>query len=146
MQFLIEYSLWLKALHLIFIVSWFAGIFYLPRIFVNIQLTDSQEVKDHLNIMARKLYRFITPFMVLTIIFGTLLTIVSWGYLKAAGWFHTKMVLIALLVAYHFVCGHYRKLLEENKCNKSHVFFRYFNEFPVLVLFAAVILAVVKPY
>ncbi len=138
--------LWLKALHIIFVVSWFAGIFYLPRIFVNIRLTDSPEVKAHLNIMARKLYRFVTPFMILTIVFGAWMAVLNWTYLKAAGWFHAKMTLMLLLVIYHFVCGYFRKQLEQNQCQKSHTFFRFFNEVPVLVLFAMVIFAVVKPF
>ncbi len=137
---------WAKALHIIFVISWFAGIFYLPRIFVNIQLAESEEVKAHLKVMARKLYRFVTPFMVLTIAFGIWLSVLNWDYLKTAGWFHSKMVLIVLLIVYHFVCGHFLKQLEQNQCQKSHVYFRVFNEFPVLILFAVVIFAVVKPF
>ncbi|MEE4245909.1 MAG: CopD family protein [Kangiellaceae bacterium] len=137
--------LWLKALHLIFVVSWFAGLFYLPRIFVNIQLTEEQSVKDHLNFMARKLYRFITPFMWLTVLFGAWMAYLNWRYFEVAGWFHIKMLLVLSLIVFHFVCGHYRKQLEQGTCYKSHVFFRFFNEYPVLVLFAVVILAVIKP-
>jgi putative membrane protein len=138
--------LWLKALHIIFMVSWFAGLFYLPRIFVNIQLTDKPEVKHHLNQMARKLYRFITPFLLLTALFGIWMAVLNWDYLKTAGWFHIKVTLIVLLIGYHFSCGHFRKQLEQNRCQKSHVFFRVYNEAPVVILFAAVILAVVKPF
>jgi putative membrane protein len=138
--------LWLKALHIIFMVSWFAGLFYLPRIFVNIQLTDKAEVKQHLNLMARKLYRFITPFLFLTLLFGVWMAALNWDYFKSAGWFHAKMTLILILIGYHFTCGYFRKQLEQEQCQKSHVFFRVFNEAPVLILFAAVILAVVKPF
>jgi putative membrane protein len=88
--------LWLKALHIIFMVSWFAGLFYLPRIFVNIQLTDKAEVKQHLNLMARKLYRFITPFLFLTLLFGVWMAALNWDYFKSAGWFHAKMTLIRI--------------------------------------------------
>jgi len=137
---------WAKALHLIFMVCWFAGLFYLPRIFVNIQLTESDEVKQHLNVMARKLYRFTTPFMILTFIFGGWMTYLNWDYLATAGWFHAKMTLVLLLIGYHFSCGFYRQQLSAGTCRKSHVFFRFYNEAPVLVLFAAVILAVVKPF
>ncbi len=138
--------LWLKALHIIFMVSWFAGLFYLPRLFVNIQLSDNTEVKQHLNLMARKLYRFVTPFLFLTVIFGIWMAVLNWDYFKSAGWFHAKMTLMILLIGYHFSCGYFRKRLEAGTCQKSHVFFRYFNEAPVLILFAAVILAVLKPF
>lgn len=137
---------WLKALHIIFMVSWFAGLFYLPRLFVNIQLTESPDVKRHLNIMARKLYRFVTPFLFLTVIFGAWMAVLNWDYFKSAGWFHAKMTLMVLLIGYHFSCGYFRRQLEAGTCLKSHVFFRFFNEAPVLILFAAVILAVVKPF
>lgn len=138
--------LWLKALHIFFMVSWFAGIFYLPRIFVNIQLTDQPAVKQHLNQMAQKLYRFITPFMYLTIIFGVWLTAHTWPAYKAAGWFHAKMLLIVLLIGYHHMCGMFRKQLANDECQKSHTFFRVFNELPVFILLGAVILAVLKPF
>ncbi|NVJ59723.1 MAG: CopD family protein [Gammaproteobacteria bacterium] len=137
--------LWVKAFHIIFMVAWFAGLFYLPRIFVNIQLTENNDVKQHLNLMARKLYRFITPFLFLTAFFGIWLAILQWNYLKAAGWFHAKMLLMIILVGYHFWCGIYRKQLEQNLCHKSHIYFRFFNEAPVLVLFAMVLLVVLKP-
>ncbi|NVJ48911.1 MAG: CopD family protein [Gammaproteobacteria bacterium] len=138
--------LWIKALHIIFMVCWFAGLFYLPRIFVNIQLSESAEVKAHLNQMALKLYRFMAPFLVLTVFFGVWLAWLNWDYLARAGWFHAKMTLLVLLIGYHFSCGYYRRQLANNRCQKSHLFFRFFNEAPVLVLFAAVILAVLKPF
>lgn len=127
-------------------VSWFAGIFYLPRIFVNLAMTENDGAFNHLNIMARKLYRFITPFMVLTIAFGIWLTTYNWDYYKSAGWFHTKVFLVLILVAYHFTCGYFQKQFAEGRCSRGHVFFRWFNEFPVLVLVGIVILAVIKPF
>ncbi|MRX27655.1 CopD family protein [Kangiella sp. HZ709] len=138
--------LWIKSLHIIFMVSWFAGIFYLPRIFVNLAMTENDGAFNQLNIMARKLYRFITPFMILTIVFGVWLTSYNWDYYKAAGWFHTKIALMLVLVVYHFICGHFQKQFAEGRCSKSHVFFRWFNEFPVVILIAIIILVVVKPF
>ncbi len=136
---------WLKALHLIFVVSWFAGIFYLPRIFVNIQLTEHLEVKQHLLVMARKLYRFITPFMALTIAFGVSLAYINWELYQTQVWFHIKMTIMLLLIGYHFLCGYFYRQLLENKCQRSHLFFRIYNEIPVFALFAMIILAVLKP-
>ncbi len=138
--------LWVKSLHLIFMVSWFAGIFYLPRIFVNLAMTEDDGAFNQLNLMAGKLYRFITPFMILTIIFGIWLTTYSWEYYKGTGWFHTKIFLVKVLVAYHLICGHFQKQFAEGRCSKSHVFFRWFNEFPVLVLVGIVFLVVLKPF
>lgn len=137
--------LWIKAFHIIFMVCWFAGVFYLPRIFVNLAMTENDGAFNQLNLMARKLYRFITPFMVLTIGFGVWLT-VELPYVMKQGWFHAKLLLVAILVVYHFVCGFFQKQFAEGRCQKSHVFFRWFNEFPVLILFAVIILVVVRPF
>lgn len=138
--------LWIKSFHIFFMVAWFAGIFYLPRIFVNLAMTEDDGAFNLLNIMARKLYRFITPFMVLTIIFGLWLASYNWSYYMSSGWFHSKMLIIALLVVYHFICGHFQKQFAEGTCNKSHTYFRVFNEIPVLMLLGAVMLAVLKPF
>jgi putative membrane protein len=137
---------WVKAFHLFFMVAWFAGIFYLPRIFVNLAQTENDGAFNQLNIMARKLYRFITPFMILTIIFGLWLTSYNWEYYLKSGWFHAKMTIILLLIIYHFICGVYQKQFADGRCNKSHTYFRVFNEIPVLFLLGAVILAVIKPF
>ncbi|NVK21886.1 MAG: CopD family protein [Kangiellaceae bacterium] len=138
--------LWVKTFHIFFMVAWFAGIFYLPRIFVNLAMTENDGAFNQLNLMAQKLYRFITPFMVLTIVFGLWLASYNWQYYLTSGWFHAKMALIVLLVIYHFVCGYYQKQFSQGTCKKSHTYFRVFNELPVLVLLGAVILAVVKPF
>jgi len=139
--------IWVKALHIIFMVAWFAGIFYLPRLFVNHAMTDSAEIKAQLEIMQRKLYRFITPWMALTLVFGFwLLFDYAWAAYAHMLWLHIKIVLVALLVAYHFYCGKIIRQLESGDRRRSHVWFRWFNEFPVLILFAVVILAVVKPF
>lgn len=138
--------LWIKAFHIIFLISWFAGIFYLPRLFVNHAMTDNDAVKRQLEGMEHRLYRFITPFAILTLILGL------WMYFDYARalyqhmyWLDIKLVLTALLYIYHFYCG---KIIREFKLGnntRGHVFYRWFNEFPVLILFSVVILVVVKP-
>lgn len=138
--------LWLKAFHLIALIAWFAGIFYLPRLFVYHALATEQATRDHLKIMERKLYRFITPFMVLTIAFGVAMILTSPDYYLRAGWLHAKLALVALLVVYHLYCGRLVKRFADDANVRSHVFYRWLNELPVLVLFGAVILAVVKPF
>jgi len=136
--------LWLKALHIIFMTSWFAGIFYLPRIFVNMAMAKSDETYQHLFNMAKKLYRFITPLMLLTITFGISLLVVN-PQLLSLGWMQIKLGLVVILIAYHFLCGSYLNRFSDRETVKHHVFYRWFNEFPVLILFAVVVLVVVKP-
>ena len=138
--------LWVKAFHLIFMVCWFAGIFYLPRLFVYHAMAKDQATRDHLAIMERKLYRFTTPFAVLTIGFGLWLANYNWSYYLQSHWFYGKLALVLLLVGYHWQCGRYVKQLQHNNSTHSHVFYRWFNELPVLVLFAVIILVVVKPF
>ena len=136
--------LWLKALHLIAVICWFAGIFYLPRLFVYHALATDQATRDHLKIMERKLYRFVTPFMLLTLVFGVAMIVQNPAYLHA-GWLHAKLALALLLFGYHGYCGVLVKRLARDDM-RTHVFYRWFNELPVLLLFAIVILAVVKPF
>ena len=138
--------LWLKALHLIAIVCWFAGVFYLPRLFVYHAMATEQATRDHLKIMERKLYRFVTPFMVLTIAFGAAIILLNPGYYLRAHWLHVKLMMVALLVAYHLYCGKLVRTFAIDANVRSHVFYRWFNELPVLTLFGAVILAVLKPF
>jgi putative membrane protein len=128
-------------------VAWFAGLFYLPRLFVNHAMAEEEDVKARLVQMEGKLYRFITPWMLLTIGFGLwLLFDYAWAAYAGMWWLHLKLVLVAALVVYHFYCGKILRDLAANRCQRSHVWFRWFNELPVLVLFAVVILAVVKPF
>jgi putative membrane protein len=141
--------LWLKAFHVIFMVSWFAGIFYLPRLYVYHAMVPPEDTAGHERfvIMERKLYRFITPFMVLTAVFGFwILYEYGMPYLRTSAWMHVKLALVTALVGYHFYLGHLRKKLADRSTNKSHVFFRFLNEAPVLILFAVVILVIVKPF
>ncbi|MFA9419637.1 MAG: CopD family protein [Gammaproteobacteria bacterium] len=139
--------IWVKALHLIFMVAWFAGLFYLPRLFVNHALAEDEAVRERLAIMETKLYRFITPWMALTIVFG-LWMLVDYAWLAYAHmlWLHIKLALVAILVVYHFYCGKIIRNLANHSNQRGHVWFRWFNEFPVLILTAVIILAVVKPF
>ncbi len=137
--------LWVKSFHIIFMVCWFAGIFYLPRLFVNHASVTDPQTRDRLVLMERKLFRFITPFMVLTIGFGLWLASYNWTYYWNSSWFLIKVLLVVLLVFYHGYCGICIKRLQMGLDQRSHIFYRVFNELPVLVLFAVVILVVVKP-
>ncbi len=137
--------LWLKAFHLIFMVCWFAGLFYLPRILVYFAASEDPATRAQLAIMARKLYRFVTPFMFLTIAFGSTLIATNPGYYLTAKWLWIKLAGVVFLVDYHIRCGRYVREANTDTNRHSHVFYRFFNEIPVLFLFAIVILAVVRP-
>ncbi len=135
--------LWIKSLHIIFMVTWFAGLFYLPRLFVYHAMSDDLPSIERFKLMERKLYYGImAPGAVLTIIFGMWLWL---GYGISGSWLHAKLTLVAILVAYHFYCG---KLLTDFKLDRNrhgHIYYRWFNEVPVIILIAVVILVVVKP-
>lgn len=139
--------LWLKAFHIIAVICWFAGLFYLPRLFVYHVATRDDAGHERFVIMARKLYRGIMwPSMIATIALGIALLILQWPAWQGQGWLHAKLALVVTLVGYHLACGHYRQQLAERRCQKSPVFFRVFNEAPVLALIAIVILVTVKPF
>lgn len=134
----------IKALHIIFVVSWFAGLFYLPRLFVNHAMVKEEATRQRLALMERKLYRFMTPLGALAIAFGLWLW---WGgFVASGGWLHVKTVLAGFLVIYHWYCGRLMRDLANDEKRRTHVWFRLFNEIPVLVLTAAVFLAVLKPF
>ena len=138
--------LWLKALHLIFVVCWFAGLFYLPRILVYYAGSDDSATKKQLAVMARKLYRFVTPLMVISLVFGTWMIVINFEYYLQSTWLWLKLVGVLLLIIYHFQCGRYVAAVNREDDSHSHVFFRFFNEIPVLFLFGIVLLAVFKPF
>jgi putative membrane protein len=138
--------LWMKALHIIFVVCWFAGLFYLPRIFVNYAASEHPETRETLAVMARRLYRFITPFMYILVALGIGLFSLNPDYYLQAKWFWLKMAGMVFLIVYHLQCGRYVSAIMENRDDHSHTFYRFFNEVPVLFLFAMVILAVLKPF
>ncbi len=136
--------LWIKALHISFMVTWFAALFYLPRLFVYHAMSDDAVSIARFKIMERKLFfGIMTPGALFTIVFGVWLWL---GYGFSGGWLHAKLGLVAVLLAYHVYCG---KLLIDFKHERNrhgHVFYRWLNEFPVVLLFAVVILVVVKPF
>lgn len=138
--------LWIKTFHLIFMVCWFAGIFYLPRLFVYHAMSEDETTQKQLATMEYKLYRFMTPFAFLTVGLGLWLASVNWNYYLQAGWFHAKVTAVACLAVYHWQCGRYVKRLQINPTLHHHVFFRWFNEIPVIVLVAVIILVVIKPF
>jgi putative membrane protein len=138
--------LWLKALHIIFVVCWFAGLFYLPRIFVYYAASEHPETRQQLAIMARKLYRFVTPFMYIAIAFGVAMMMNNLDYYLHAKWLWLKLAGVAFLVVYHIQCGRYVHTINEHRNEHSHVFYRFFNEVPVIFLFLIVILAVLRPF
>jgi putative membrane protein len=138
--------LWIKAFHVIFMVCWFAGLFYLPRIFVYYAQSTDLETRQTLAVMARKLYRFVTPFMLLTIGFGLWRLSYQWEYYLAAHWMQAKLAGVAFLVGYHLQCGVYMRRIGNAEDDKTHVFYRFFNEVPVLFLFAIVLLVYTRPF
>jgi putative membrane protein len=137
--------LWVKALHIMFVTSWFAGLFYLPRIFVNLAMVPagSAAERDRLLLMARKLYRFMGPLMVLALAFGLWLWL---GYGIGGGWMHAKLAVVVVLLGFHHACGRLLSKLERGEDTRSHVWYRWFNEVPTIALLVTLILVVVKPF
>ena len=138
---------WVKTLHIIFVTSWFAGLFYLPRIFVNLVQDNNPAVQDRLILMAQKLYRFMTILMIPALVFGLILWL-YYGVGKGPGsaWMHAKLLLIIFLIGYHHMCGAMIKKFRVGNNKKSHVWYRWFNEVPVLLLTIIVVLVVIKPF
>jgi putative membrane protein len=133
-----------KSLHIIFMVTWFAGLFYLPRLFVYHALTHDREGNDRFKVMERKLfYGIMTPGALLTIATGLWLWI---GFGVSGGWLHAKLVFVAILIAYHLWCGKLLADFRNDRNRHSHVWYRWFNEFPVLILVAVVFLVVMRPF
>ena len=139
--------LWVKALHIVFVASWFAGLFYLPRIFVNLALEKDATATERLILMARKLYRFMTLLMIPALAFGLWLWL-GYGIGKGPGngWMHAKLAIVVLLVGYHHGCGALLKKFERGENKRGDTWYRWFNEVPVIGLLAAVILVVVKQF
>jgi len=139
--------LWIKAFHIVAVVCWFAALFYLPRLFVyHAQSTDAISIQ-RFELMERKLYRGImTPAMIATWVLGLTLLWMARDYYLTQGWMHAILFLVLLLSAYHGACGYFRKALLKNPQYQSHVFFRWFNEVPVLLLIGIVVLVVVRPF
>lgn len=132
-----------KSLHILFVTSWFAGLFYLPRIFVNLAMEDAPVARDRLLLMARKLYRFMTILAVPALALGLWLWL---GYGIGGGWMHAKLALVVVLIGYHHGCGRLLAKFEAGTNIRSHTWYRWFNELPVVVLLAVVLLVVTKPF
>lgn len=139
--------LWVKAFHIVFVASWFAGLFYLPRIFVNLAMVPPQSTaeRERLLLMARKLLRFTTLLAVPALLLGLWLWM-GYGIGRGSGWMHAKLLVVVLTVGYHHACAVLLRKLAAGNSTRSHRWFRWFNELPVLFLLAAVVLVVVKPF
>tara|TARA_R110002072_G_scaffold284396_1_gene448402 strand:+ start:7000 stop:7422 length:423 start_codon:yes stop_codon:yes gene_type:complete len=138
---------WIEAFHIMSVITWFAGIFYLPRLFVYHAMSEDQISKDRFVIMERKLFNGImTPSAIATVLFGTWLISTAPDFYLRQGWLHAKLTLVLLLIIYHISCWWFLVRFRENRNTHSHVFFRFYNEAPVLLLIAIVILVVVKPF
>jgi len=136
--------LWIKAFHIIAVVTWFAALFYLPRLFVYHAMSDDAISNERFKIMERKLYRGImTPSAMVAVTLGLWLWL---GFGFSGGWLHAKLTLVTVLLVYHVYCGKLLRDFRDDRNQRSHVFYRWFNEFPVLILIAVVILVVVKPF
>jgi putative membrane protein len=135
--------LWIKAFHIIFIASWFAGLFYLPRIYVNLAQETDVTATGRLLGMARRLYRFTTMLAIPALLLGLWLWL---GFDIKGGWLHAKLALVVLAIGYHHACGSILKKFETGVNKRSHTWFRWFNEVPVVLLALIVILVVVKPF
>jgi len=141
--------LWIKSFHIIFVASWFAGLFYLPRIFVNLAMVPPESVSEEqrLLLMARKLMRFTTLLMIPALVLGFVLWLVyGIGQGEGNGWMHAKLALVVLAIGYHHMCGAMLRKFEAHVNQRSHLWFRWFNEVPVVLLTLTVILVVVKPF
>jgi putative membrane protein len=141
--------LWIKAFHIVFIASWFAGLFYLPRIFVNLAMVEPSSVaeRERLLTMAGKLYRFMTLLAVPALGLGLWLWLgYGIGRGPGQGWMHAKLAIVLALLAYHHVCGRLLRQFTAGAVRHGHVWFRWFNEIPVLMMVAAVVLVVLKPF
>ena len=140
--------IWVKAFHVIFMVTWFAGLFYLPRLFVYHAMSDDTISKERFKIMERKLFfGIMTPGAILTVALGVWMLIdYGWEAYSHSGWLHAKLALVAGLIIYHIYCGKLLAYFKYERNRRSHIFYRWFNEVPVLILIAAVILVVVRPF
>ena len=147
-SFLLDYYLWLKALHIIAVVSWMAGLLYLPRLFVyHADAPAGGDLSRTFKIMEARLYRYIMrPAMIATWVFGGLMLYANWDGIMAMGWMHTKLTLVIGLTGIHHVFGAWRKKFETDANTRSAKFYRVWNEVPTLILILVVILVVVKPF
>lgn len=138
---------WIEALHLISVICWFAALFYLPRLFVYHAMSDDRTSLERFKIMERKLYRGIaTPSMIATVIFGAAMFSSAPAYFLGSTWFIIKLILVLLLVSYHFCCRYFLVRFRDDRNTRSHIFYRWFNEAPVLLLIGIVVMVIVRPF
>lgn len=137
--------LWIKTFHILFVTAWFAGLFYLPRIYVNLAQPHDPATMETLVGMAHRLYRFMTPLGILAVALGLWLYL-GYGLGMGQGWMHAKLTAVILLIAYHWVCGRMLKTFQAGKNTRSHRFYRWFNEIPVILLLIVLALVVVRPF
>ena len=137
--------LWIKTFHLLFVISWFAGLFYLPRIYVNLAQTTSAESYETLLGMARRLYRFMTILAVPAVILGLWLWL-GYGLGRGQGWMHAKLFFVLLLIGYHLSCRSLLATFAARANTRSHRFYRWYNEVPVILLLIVLILVVTRPF
>ena len=136
--------LWIKAFHIIFMITWFAGLFYLPRLFVYHAMCEDRAGSERFKVMERRLYYGImAPGALFTVVFGVWLWL---GYGISGGWLHVKLALVVILVAYHLWSGKLLNDFKHDRNTRSHAWYRWFNEFPTVILIVVVILTVVKPF
>jgi protoporphyrinogen IX oxidase len=140
--------LWVKSFHIVFVVSWFAGLFYLPRIYVNLAMVPPESVaeRERLMVMAEKLFRFMTLLAVPALGLGLWLWLGFRDMIALGGWMHAKLLLVALLIGYHHACWVMLRKFRAGQNRRHHVWYRWFNEAPVILLVLVVVLAVVKPF
>lgn len=137
--------LWVKVFHILMVISWFAGLFYLPRIYVNLAQQHDIATQEVLTGMAQRLFRFMKPLAILTVVTGFILYL-YFGIGQGSGWIHAKLVLVFALLIYHWYCGRILQRFKAGINTKSHVYYRWFNEIPVLLLLLVLILVVIKPF
>ena len=146
-HWILENYAWFKAFHLISVITWFAALFYLPRLFVYHAMADDHISLERFKVMERKLYRGImTPSMVVALVLGLCMLAANWSALQQAGWMHAKLFLVVLLIGYHHMCLAFMKKFARDANTRSHVFYRWFNEVPVVFLLAITILVIVRPF
>lgn len=136
--------LWIKTVHIVLIASWFAGLFYLPRIFVNLAMETDPAATQRLLLMANKLYRFMTILMIPALALGLILWL-GYGVGQDSLWMHIKLLIVLVLIAYHHLCKRLLNTFERGENARTHVWYRWFNELPVIGMFAAVALVIIKP-
>lgn len=139
--------LWVKSFHILFVAAWFAGLFYLPRIYVNLAMENEPAATLRLLTMAKKLYKFMTLLAIPALVLGFVLVgVYKIGIGGEQGWLHAKILVVFLIVGYHHACGRLLKKFEKGLNTRSHTFYRWFNEVPVVLMAIAIILVVVKPF